>query len=202
MRTVSRGRGRGHGGSTSPHLAHVRRVRGLRRPSHGSHARFVASTSRSSLRTLPRTPQYLQWPRTRCLRAACWALPGWCRGRRHQSSRACLARLRLARLVLPPIPPRPCRDRAPSHGKPQKSKGAGPVPRCCPCGGRPKGQRRGLSGWRARPKRPRRFSRPARPRRASSSRSKPMRQASPYRLRVAVPRSRGFPAVSHDRAST
>jgi len=78
---------------------------------------------------------------------------------------------------VPYLPHRPFRDRAQEHVKPKKSKVAGPVPRCCPCGGRPKGTSRVLSGWRASPKRPSRFARTASTRRASSSRSKPMRKS-------------------------
>jgi hypothetical protein len=121
--------------------------------------------------------------------------------RRPLASRACVARLRLARRVLPPRLPCPVRAGAPENVHPQKAKVAGPVPRGCAWGGGQQGHRRVGSGGRGRPKRPSRLPRTALTRRASSARSQPRRTASPERLSVAGPCSRGCTAVSHHRAS-
>ena len=91
-----------------------------------------------------------------------------CRWRRQQSSRDGFARLRLARRVVHAIRQCPLRGRAQEHVQPNKSQGAGPVPLWCGVGGRRTGNQRGLSGCRASPQRPRRWSRTATTRRASS----------------------------------
>ena len=97
-------------------------------------------------------------------------------------------------------PPVPLAGSRPRAREPNESQGAGPVPLWCGVGGRRTGNQRGLSGCRASPQRPRRWSRTATTRRASSCRSHPRRQSSPSRLRVAVPWRRGFPSVAHPRS--